>query len=237
MFNGEFFTSCNIWGFTAGKARIQSASLQRFVAHCHMTRAWRLNPQRVLCLWGVVSEPLQVRDSAQQSQWTDCDSHANCCMKTTCKKHVKPSASSMLLVANRLALGEMNPEEEEAETVNSRRACQACLKYMKWPPTVFHERNYTVVVTGSAPNAKHAFFLPSIELMKAGSPSRDSYFHIFHLGGCLLDKALSHITPNYNTTCVIQTRSEEHGSTSSVTGVNQRRRAAPSAAFNTDVSY
>lgn len=101
--------------------------------------------------------------------------------------------------------------KEEAEPVNSRGARQACLKYMKWPPTIFHERNYTVVVTGSAPNAKRAFFLPSIEFMKAGSPSRDPYFHLFYPGGCVFDEALSHITPNYNGTCVIQTQSEEHG--------------------------
>lgn len=111
---------------------------------------------------------------------------------------------------------------------------------MKWPPTIFHERNHTVVVTGSAPNAKRAFFLPWIEFMKAGSPCGEPYFHLFYLGGCVFDRALSHITPNYSRTCVIQTQSEEHGSAFGVAGVNQRSpaaAAAAAAAFNTDVSY
>lgn len=212
-----FFTSCGISGCTVCRLRIQHAPLRSansrvrwFIGQGHMTRAWRLKR----------FEPLQVSDSVSrhgedavtrmQTAWTKTWN-----MKTTCKKHVKQSASSILLVANCRAL---KWEERRPETVNSRRACQACLKYMKWPPTIFQERNYTVAVTGSAPNAKRAFFFPSIEFMKAGSPSRDSYFPIFYCGGCVFDKALSHITPNYNITCVIQTQSEERGSIFSVAG-------------------
>lgn len=78
----------------------------------------------------------------------------------------------------------------------------AGMKYMEWPQTIFHERNYTLAVTGSAPNAKHAFFLLSIEMKVCSLPFRDVVLKIScmnFLSRCrAVNKAPRHVLPNYD---------------------------------------
>lgn len=70
-------------------------------------------------------------------------------MQKACK-----TSGVLYFPAGNLLCTQCEDRKRRAERVNSMPG----MKYMKWPQTVFHERNYALAVTGSAPNAKCAFF-------------------------------------------------------------------------------
>lgn len=73
-------------------------------------------------------------------------------MKSICKRACKTIGILHFTVGK---LSCTQRKERNRETVYSKKADQAYIKCMKWPPPIFHEKNYTIVVTGNKPNGKY----------------------------------------------------------------------------------
>lgn len=81
------------------------------------------------------------------------------------------------------------------------------IKYMKWPPTIFHERNYTVV--RQVP--QHQYISVCVEFIYVPFLPTRFYFILFISGVVSLTKQ-SHSLPNYKITHLSLTQLEKQGS-------------------------